>query len=205
MSTPGKREKNRRDKQQRITAAAGALFASKGVDATSTSEIARRAGVAKGTLFLYAPNKIDLLFMVMHDRLEQTVDAAIASAPKRKGLNARLLHVFKALYAMYERSGSMGREFVRSLPGASGPNAERVNALTFAFLHRLAGLVLEAQHAGEVRADVVPMEGAQNVFALYFAGLMAWLQGFATIEQALDPILSRSLELQFRGLGATKR
>lgn len=200
MSQLGKREKNRRDKQHRITAAAASLFASKGVDGTSTTDIARKAGVAKGTLFLYAPNKTDLLFMVMHDRLEQTVDEAMATVPKRKGLVPRLLHVFKALYEMYEASGSMGREFVRSLPGASGPNAQRVNALTFAFMHRLAGLVVDAQKTHEVRSDVVPLEAAQNLFALYFAGLMAWLQGFVTIDQAHEQMLTRALHLQFRGL-----
>jgi len=203
-ATVGQREKNRRDKHHRIVVAAGSLFTSKGVEGTSTSEIARKAGVAKGTLFLYAPNKADLLFMVMHDRLEQTVDEAIATLPKRKAFVPQMLHLFKALYVMYGASGSMGRELVRSLPGASGPNAQRVNALTFAFVHRLAGLVVEAQRKREIRSDVVPLEAAQNLFALYFAGLMAWLQGFMTIDQAHEQLLARSLDLQFRGLKGTR-
>ena len=60
------RERNRRDKLQRITAAARALFVEKGFDETTTREIARRADVALGTLFLYATDKRDLLFLICH-------------------------------------------------------------------------------------------------------------------------------------------
>ena len=64
------RERNRRDKLQRITAAARALFVEKGFDETTTREIARRADVALGTLFLYATDKRDLLFLICTDELE---------------------------------------------------------------------------------------------------------------------------------------
>ena len=197
----GLRERNRLEKQKKISAAALALFSSKGVEATTLSEVARKAGVAKGTVFLYAPDKTDLIHLVMHDVLESTVDQAFATLPKRVTLVPKLLHVFGELFRMYERNGSLGREFVRSLPGATGPNAQRVNALTFGFMHRVGGLILEAQGAGEVRADVPPLLVAQNVFALYFMGVMGWLGGMVSIEEALDPMLSSALGLLMTGIG----
>jgi AcrR family transcriptional regulator len=49
------------EKRERLLSAALKLFASKGVQSTSTAEIAREAGIAAGTLFLYFPTKQDLI------------------------------------------------------------------------------------------------------------------------------------------------
>jgi AcrR family transcriptional regulator len=67
-----KREANKLDKVTRIKQAARELFVVHGYDETTTREIAARAGVALGTLFSYATNKRDLLFLVGNDLLEQT-------------------------------------------------------------------------------------------------------------------------------------
>ena len=47
----GQRERNKRDKLRRIKAAAWELFLDKGYDATTTREIAVKAGVGLGTVF----------------------------------------------------------------------------------------------------------------------------------------------------------
>lgn len=49
------------EKQRRILEAAIRLFASKGYHATSTSEIAKEAGVAEGTIFRHYKTKKDIL------------------------------------------------------------------------------------------------------------------------------------------------
>lgn len=196
----GKREANKEDKRARIIEAAWALFSERGVDATTTADIAGRAGIAKGTLFLYATDKDDLVFLMMHDRLAEVSDQFLASVPKRASLVEQLCHVFGGLYGLYAASGDVGRRFVKVLPGAQGANAAKVNGLTFAFLHRVAALIIEAQARGEVRADVEVMIASNAVFSLYFSGLLTWLQGFATLEDARDTLLPQSLELLMNGL-----
>lgn len=198
----GKRAANKEDKRARIIEAAWELFGERGVDATTTADIAARAGIAKGTLFLYATDKDDLVFLMMHDRLAEVSDRYLGSVPKRASLVEQLCHVFGGLYGLYAECGDVGRRFVKALPGAQGENAAKVNGLTFAFLHRVAALIIEAQARGEVRADVDVMIAANAIFSLYFSGLMAWLQGFATFEDARDTVLPQSLELLFRGLRA---
>jgi AcrR family transcriptional regulator len=49
------------EKRERLLSAALKLFASNGVQSTSTAEIARKAGTASGTLFLYFPTKQHLI------------------------------------------------------------------------------------------------------------------------------------------------
>ena len=65
----GRREANKEDKRERIREAAFELFLEHGVGGTKLADVAERAGVAKGTLFLYASDKEDLVCMVMHERL----------------------------------------------------------------------------------------------------------------------------------------
>ncbi len=49
------------EKRERYLSAALKLFTTNGVQNTSTAEIARAAGTASGTLFLYFPTKIQLI------------------------------------------------------------------------------------------------------------------------------------------------
>lgn len=60
------RESNKQEKLARITVAAQKLFGEKGISDVTTSEIAVAAGVATGTLFLYAKSKGELLLLAQN-------------------------------------------------------------------------------------------------------------------------------------------
>lgn len=53
------------DKQRKILVAATEMFAEKGFAATSTNEIAKKAGVAEGTIFRHYKTKKDLLLSIV--------------------------------------------------------------------------------------------------------------------------------------------
>ncbi len=201
VSTVSRREANKLDKRARLREAAQRLFRAQGYEATTTRQVADEAGVASGTLFLYARDKQDLVFLVMHEHLRVASEEAFATLPRRATLLAALRHVFSRLYAMYGRHEALARHFVMSLPGADGPNALEVNALTFGFLQRLATLVEQAQARGEVRAELAPLAVANLSFELYFTALLRWISGLATIEQLPD-VVGGSLQLLFDGVAA---
>ncbi len=195
----GLRAQNKRDKRERVRKAAWDLFTTEGYEQTTTRAIAERAGIATGTLFLYAKDKRDLLFLVMEERIIETVEAAFRTLPRRATLEAELLHVIRKILAIYSESPDVGRQFVKELPGASGPNAERVHAQTLAFFQRIAALVERARVRGEVREDVPPLVFAQSFFALYFMALMQWLSGFTPLDQVVDVSLRPMLVLLLQG------
>jgi AcrR family transcriptional regulator len=56
----GRRERNKQQKLDRITAAASELFAEHGVEEVTTQQIADKADIGTGTLFLYAKTKGEL-------------------------------------------------------------------------------------------------------------------------------------------------
>jgi AcrR family transcriptional regulator len=201
VSAPGRtRGQQKQDKRERIRRAAWELFLERGYEETTTRAVAERAKIASGTLFLYASDKQDLLFLIMHDRLSEAVEEAFDTLPRRAPLLEKWMHLFGRIFRMYGEHPALGAAFVRLLPGATGPNAERVNALTFAFLHRVGALVREAQEQGEVARDLLPLQVATSVFSLYFGSLMAWLAGMMPLELALEEHLRPALALQIRGL-----
>lgn len=81
----GRRERAKRDKRERIMAAARELFAEHGVGGVTTQQVADRADVAIGTLYLYAATKAELLIMVQNQKFAAAVDtgleAAVAATP----------------------------------------------------------------------------------------------------------------------------
>jgi TetR/AcrR family transcriptional regulator, cholesterol catabolism regulator len=194
-----KRGRQKEQKRRRLRDAAWELFRTRGYDATTTKEIAERAGVASGTLFLYARDKPDLLFLVLHERLSAAVDEGLETLPRDLPLIEQLVHLFSGFFRAYEQAPEIGRRFIKEMPGADGPNAQRVNALTLGLMGQIAGLVQLAQARGEVLPDADPLLFAQVAFSLYYAVLLAWLSGYASLESSV-PRLRAALALTFHGI-----
>ena len=71
--------RRKEDRPQEITAAAFAAFAEKGYAATRVEEVARRAGVSKGLLYLYFKTKEELFKAVVRSFVIPRVDALTAA------------------------------------------------------------------------------------------------------------------------------
>jgi TetR/AcrR family fatty acid metabolism transcriptional regulator len=61
------------DKRERILSAALKVFADRGFYNAKVSEVAREAGVADGTIYLYFRNKDDLLISLFEDRMDYLI------------------------------------------------------------------------------------------------------------------------------------
>lgn len=72
---PPRYRRRKEDRPQEITEAAFAAFAEKGFTATKVEEVARRAGVSKGLLYLYFRTKEELFKAVIRSVVTPRVDA----------------------------------------------------------------------------------------------------------------------------------
>jgi AcrR family transcriptional regulator len=192
----GRRQLGKADKSARIRAAALALFKERGFDATTTREVAERAGIATGTLFLYVKSKDELLDFVFAGEVAAVVEARAASLPRRGDLVTRLMHLFDGLLEFYARDVELARLLVRHAMLARGGGSFD---LTFAFLGRLAAIIAEAAEAGQLNGPLVPEELAMHAFTLYLAGVLGVVNGVVPCEVA-SVMVRRSLEVHFSGL-----
>jgi AcrR family transcriptional regulator len=84
----------RRRKEARpaeLLEAALTLFVEKGFAATRSEEVARAAGVSKGTLYLYFPSKEELLKAVIQHFLGTAIEAGIQEAAAADGPTAQVM------------------------------------------------------------------------------------------------------------------
>jgi AcrR family transcriptional regulator len=197
----GRRERNKEEKLRRIKAAAIELFKTRGYDDTTTREIATRAGVALGTVFLYAETKRDLLFLIVNDDLEKCIGEARRALKPRLSLFDSLLMVLRIHYAYFARTPVVSRAALREMYFyESGKQAERFIRTRESLRNLLLDLVTRAMddrliHSIEP-ADCV----TDTVFAIYQVHLRRWL---AADVQDLDEGMSqlgRQLRVVMHGL-----
>lgn len=87
------------DKQRQILIAATEMFAEKGFAATSTNEIAKKAGVAEGTIFRHYKTKKDLLLSVVSPLMVKMIGPIIIK-DLNKVLDKDFDHYEEFLWAM---------------------------------------------------------------------------------------------------------
>lgn len=194
------REENKRGKLARIREAAAELFTTRGFDETSVAEIAARAGVAKGTVFLYAETKADLLALVFEERLRAVVASALAALDPSRSLSTELGRVFSRFFGVYEPRPALARLILRELSFARGHALRVRDAVDRELLTGLAAHVEARKEQGEVAADVPGALVATNAFGLYLLALFGWLSGALPSRAVAEAHLGRSLELACRGL-----
>lgn len=197
----GRRERNKRDKRERILNAAKTLFRAQGFETTTTQQIAEQADVGFGTLYLYCESKEDLLVLVFHDEMQQVIEEAYASVPTRAALPAQLEHMFERFVAYHARDLPLARALIRELSVVPNPGRRvAVRSLGRKVFATIAELVGRAQRRGEVDPDVEPREAARTIFAVYYQLLQSFLSEFVT-EPRFREQLRSTLQLLMRGLG----
>lgn len=100
METLRKEDHNQVSKQAAILEAAFELFSEKGFSATRLDEVAQRAGVAKGTLYLYFDSKEDLFKKVVETAIIINIE------PVEKMMEAHEGPVFPVLEQVFHFIGN---------------------------------------------------------------------------------------------------
>ncbi|MFF5297268.1 TetR/AcrR family transcriptional regulator [Paractinoplanes globisporus] len=132
-----------------LLAAAAEEFAARGMEA-SVADIARRAGIGKGTVFRHFPTKDDLLAAVVLDRVDSL--AALA----------RQLYVRDdpgpALFEFLEAAAGKQQQLDFSFLRDAGDINDRLRDARERLFGAIVGLVSRAQGAGAIRADITGLD-----------------------------------------------
>jgi TetR/AcrR family transcriptional regulator len=90
-TAPAKRTRRKEARPGELLDAALALFVEKGFAATRVEEVAARAGVSKGTLFLYFPSKEELFKAVVRENIAGRVLEGASEVAGYSGPTSELL------------------------------------------------------------------------------------------------------------------
>jgi AcrR family transcriptional regulator len=158
---PSRRERNKRAKLDRITAAASALFAEHGVDDVTTQEIAEAADIGTGTLFLYVRNKGELLLLVQNAHYADALAVGVAEAESATSALDAVMAILRPVVACNRVQVDNGRTYLREMVFGDPADPQRAAALEIvARTERAVAASLTRLGAGspaeaDVRAHVI--------------------------------------------------
>lgn len=197
----GLRERNKLDKLQRIQAAARELFADLGFDAATTRAIARRAGVGLGTLFNYADDKRDLVFLIFIEELDRITSRAFDAVDPRKPLLDQLVTAFAFFYRAFGANPVLSRILLQELTfyshGRLAADFQRSRRRTAGLVERL---VARAQQDRRVRRNVDAGLVSRSIFFIYSGAVRWWIAAEKPEPKRGIADLRKLLELHIAGL-----
>lgn len=165
------------DKRERILDAAERVFARHGFYNARVAEIARDAGVADGTIYLYFKSKDDLLISLFESRMERVNTelsekvAAVDTAPEK-------ICVFLNAYAALAKEHPHVAEVLTiELRQSSKFMKEYANPRFGDFLRMLARIVEQGQKAGELDDEIPALVAARALFGAIDELVLAWVLG----------------------------
>ena len=198
------RERNKTDKLRRIKDAARELFVSNGFDETTTREIAIRAGVGIGTVFTYADNKRDLLFLVANDELAEVTAAAEASLRQDASCLQNLTGFFRHHYKFYAQQPELSRLLLREMTFYdSGRQAARFQQTREKNIKIVGDVMQMAADRKAIRIAEDPQFVGWVAFCIFQVELRRWLMSRNPVLSSGMKSLERALRLLMTGLDAT--
>jgi len=177
------------DRPREICAAALAVFAEKGFAASKLDEIARRAGVSKGTLYLYFTDKEQLFRAVVREAVVPNVDRLRAELIQTGLPFAQLIRMFLANLVEVTKRVPVGAVAKMVISESRNfPELAKVwhDEVVSKALGAMTALIEMAQARGEVR------RGDARLHAFTLMGPM--LMGII-YRETLEPIGGEPLDL----------
>ncbi|MEM9491791.1 MAG: TetR/AcrR family transcriptional regulator, partial [Myxococcota bacterium] len=165
------------DKRERILDAAEKIFAENGFYNARVAQIARAAGVADGTIYLYFKSKDDLLISLFESRMERVNQNLYRAANTAERPADKLLAVIRTHLEMVRTSPREAEVLTIELRQSSKFMKEYSNPRFGEFLKVIAQIIADGQKAGEFDRSIPAPHAARMIFGIIDEMALAWLLG----------------------------
>ena len=183
------------------------LFVERGFAATRSEDVAARAGVSKGTLYLYFPSKEELLKAVIRQKVVNEIAEGFEIVRAFEGSSADLLALMLRMW--WERIGETPASGivklmiceVRNFPEIAQFYVDEVVAPSN---QMMAQMVQRGVDSGEFRCVDVPRVVSALIGPLVFLAMNKHSLGACSLAHLLDPkaVIEAQIDLALRGLMA---
>jgi TetR/AcrR family transcriptional regulator, fatty acid metabolism regulator protein len=142
------------DKHHRILDAAVKVFAEKGFFQSKVSEIAREAGVADGTIYLYFKNKDDLLISIFEVKMQEVISRFRSAILQQNGALAKFECLIKMHLAEFQANPDLAAVFQVELRQSSRFMRESEKTELKRYLDLIGEVLEQGQREGLFRKDL---------------------------------------------------
>jgi AcrR family transcriptional regulator len=159
------------DKKQRIMQAAEQLFRTRRFHEITLDEIAREAGVGKGTIYLYFSDKEDLIFQSAVAGFDEMCSLLGQSAGEGVPFRDGLLRICETISGFFLNRRPLFRiirsEGERAMESTGTALRERWQQRRKTMTQAVAAVIAKGVAAGEIRRDIPP-----EILAEYLLGML---------------------------------
>ncbi len=188
------------DKRARILEAAVRVFAGKSFFTATVAEIAREAGVADGTIYLYFKNKDDLLICLFEEKMGELNEAMQERVAREVTPLAQLRAFVEFHLEMVHDQPELAEVLTVELRQSAKLMKEYEAKKFGAYLDILAGILTRGRADGSMRKDIDPKAVRRAIFGALDEVALSWLLGGRRFD--LTKNAAQLAELFARGLAA---
>ncbi len=192
-----RREKKKKETRQAIMQAAMTLFSEKGFDQTSIEELAKAAGIGKGTIYGYFETKTDILHAFCEDELECLHKELTTYADREIPILQQMVKIYMTEFKQITENREFGRLFMQQTTFPRDADLKRHLEHENNYFKLLFPLLEKAQERGELRKDLDLLYITGHFYGLYLLLVSAWFSGRIQTEEAeyaLEAVFSQAME-----------
>ena len=201
----GKREHNKQQTRKAILEAALSLFTAKGYGETTIADLARTAGVGKGTIYSYFQGKSSIFLTFFEEQLEVFQAAITGTDHGSMPLLERLVAVYREEFRFIIRYPEFGRILMRETFFPRDLDPSLLQRLDQRYIDLLVPMLHKAQERGELRRDLELTLVLGHIYSLYAIVVSAWFRGRLSTEEDTIMALSALFEQALSGLAPPDR
>ncbi len=176
LKPPGARERSRLETIDRIVVTARKLLAEQGYDATTTRQVATKAGLGVGTLFNYVKDKRDLIYLILNKDLLLVTEVSLEAPKTWQTFPDKVLSIFEHHYRFFASEPTLSRILLtEAVEHAPGFHLQELIAVRAAIIDGLERVVAAAQEAGEIKSNRHASLIARSIFFVHSANVRWWL------------------------------
>lgn len=191
MSTDSSEDKVRRERRETILRAAASVFAQFGYFKAKVADVARAAGVADGTVYLYYRNKEDLLTSIFNWAMEEFVTRARGELPLIADPRERLRRFAQLHFALIESERDLAIVFQVELRHSTKFMEKFSTSYLAEYLLILREVVEAGQREGIFRSQLNPKVVAKFLFGVMDGMATNWVLSRKnySLSSMVDPVL----------------
>jgi TetR/AcrR family fatty acid metabolism transcriptional regulator len=187
------------DKYHRILEAAVKVFAKQGFHKSTIAQIAREAGVADGTIYLYFKNKDDILVQFFEFKTRQVFDRFQEIVSKGDNAKEKLSQLIRSHLQEFERDRNMAMVYQSETRRNSPLVKEQIKQMSKMYLDIVAEIVEQGQVEGCFRKDLYLGLVKRYILGAVEEVINTWIGsgGKYDLVAMADPLV----DLLIRGIG----
>jgi len=192
-----KREAKKQNNKRAILDSAISLFNANGYEKTTIAQIARKAGVGKGTVYSYFETKKSIIKGFCEYELEKVHHQLIAQSNQESSVLEQMLIIYMTEFQHVTQNREFGRLYMREALFPDESKLKTATDLDEKYFDVLFPILEKGQERGELRKDLELLHITAQFYSLFVIIMSAWYSGrlpSEAVEKTMKMLFKQALE-----------